>query len=87
MSKPTPGPWTVVRRRDGMAIQPIGLVAFGGMADERARANLALAAAAPELLDLLQKHLDWYDGKLLSCSENEFIDATRAVIEKAGGEP
>lgn len=44
------GPWTVVRRRDGAAISPVGLVLFGSIDEEQERA-LRLAAAAPELLE------------------------------------
>lgn len=46
MSGFTPGPWSVVRRRDGAAIAPVGLVALGVVKE----ADLQLAAAAPDLV-------------------------------------
>lgn len=46
MSAHTPGPWIVVRRRDGLAIAGAGVILFG----EGREADAALIAAAPDLL-------------------------------------
>ena len=98
-NKFTPGPWTVADPEDLSYTQVI--VAASGTDDAEdvaevsisrpdihpnARANARLIAAAPELLDLLQKHLDWFEGKFLPVNESEFIAATRAAIAKARGE-
>lgn len=79
MSACTPGPWSVVRRRDGLAIAPVGLVLFGEH-DEQHVADIALAAAAPELLEALLGVL-----RVADRATDEF-DAARAAIEKARGE-
>lgn len=96
MNAHTPGPWVVTPKKTWsasiavMAASKIGVpvgwasrVARGG--DEEALANARLIAAAPLLLDLLQKHLDWFDGKFLPIDEGSFIEATRAAIAKARG--
>lgn len=56
MSKHTPGPWVVVRRRDGLAVTGCGVVLFGDQEESAADANLI--AAAPELYDSMLELLD-----------------------------
>lgn len=86
MTAHTPGPWSVVRRRDGLAISPARLLLLGEC-DDRAVADTALAAAAPELLILLERHLAWLDGTLLPAlgEEAALIAAARAAVAKARG--
>jgi hypothetical protein len=62
--KHTPGPWRndpeigVTFGPDGTAIQT-----GGGGCGEEYRANAALIAAAPEMLEALKDMIDWQDGK------------------------
>ena len=93
MSKHTPGPWVTgntnpmlfgVQRGNGT--EPIGFV-YGPSFPERsevgmrALANAKLVAAAPEMLDALQRLIDFSPG-----TENQATKQARAAIAKALGE-
>jgi ABC-type arginine transport system ATPase subunit len=92
MSKHTPGPWTVIRRRDGLVIAGPGVALFGDQ-DERA-ADANIIAAAPELLEALEA--EEYAQRLANHHESQMqakvararADKMRAsAIAKARGEP
>lgn len=94
MSAHTKGPWTAsledseILPAPGSKRNTVGRFHAGrGDAGNDARplrADLVLMAAAPELLELLRKHLDWFDGKFHpGADEASFIAATRAAIKKA----
>ena len=100
MSKHTPGPWSVVEHDHAICIQTESpsktkygasrYAAIGGFDRndraqlEEARANARLIAAAPELLEALQKiagntYDEWTNGA-------EAARIARAAIAKATGE-
>lgn len=89
MSKHTPGPWNIEpygnNRQLVIGVYPNDSLAAEVEGPNRV-ADAHLIAAAPDLLALLQQHLDWFDGKFLPVDEVAFIEATRATIAKARGD-
>ena len=86
-AKHTPSPWTVVRRRDGLAIQPVGLILMGEH-DEHSLADIALAAAAPDLLEALAEVLrefDLDDQEAYTGRQRSALYVARAAVAKARG--
>jgi hypothetical protein len=93
MSKHTPGQWTtgkgqfLVREVDNKRF--IARTAmpgyYRGRSDEEAEANAKLIAAAPAMLDVLERLVTYYQSE--SRPEAVFkLDAARAAIAKARGE-
>lgn len=95
MSKHTPGPWTIGGSRDwsGWVVGPESTppVATIGQGVEEWRANGKLIAAAPELLEAVQRALA-VEASVTQGQERElragYLDLLRAAIAKAeGAEP
>jgi len=97
MSRHTPGPWTFdwnVARLDVFSADASRLVAtlrrsaISSVIDSSAIANARLIAAAPELLEALQRTLNWltsYPGEGTMGPDGPYEQA-RAAIAKATGE-
>lgn len=88
----TPGPWAVSSNtacifgaKRGLGLEPIGLIYHPALPDNsavglRARADAALCAAAPELLDALRELLEAHRSKYPAF---EFgVDAQNAWVER-----
>ncbi len=91
MSKHTPGPWLAVKyskKRFGIGRQGDSAFAFLQGIDVDAdhpamRANAALMAAAPELLEALEQAIAFMDGERTPI--NALVHA-RSILAKAKGE-
>lgn len=94
MNKHTPGPWEVfgdwgIKDQKGRIIasfEPLKSDDQNGNSNE-SFANASLIASAPNLLEALEKMIDWYDKHQL---RNEpafpFYSISRTAIAKARGE-
>lgn len=91
--KHTPGPWTMVGREIfGQAFdQSARLICdkVKGGSPESADANARLIAAAPDLLAVVRRFVQLYDGvrDSLGPSVSNMLAHAEAVIAKAGGPP
>lgn len=91
-TKHTPGPWNAVELEDGNIVtgntRHCGNVCELDLGTE-SDANARLIAAAPELLEALERALRWFDGDFPYGHEDvergETAAAARAAIEKARG--
>ena len=93
MSKHTPGPWSKGKNRTQNCILSQGLVVAQvnhyPLDPEQSDANLALIAAAPDLLAALESVLAYDDNSLPwdECNLPKWlIDEVRAAVQKARGE-
>lgn len=88
MSKHTPGPWSI----DGdillTHVDPFGDTPFGRvnisheLTEDEREANRALIAAAPDLLEALDKMLDHFEGRI----PLELFELSESAIARAKGE-
>jgi hypothetical protein len=94
MSEHTPGPWHVEpleSETDALAIckahdGAVATIVPWDTLDETDYANACLIAAAPELLEVLERIAnDWEEGKGASHTEFEYRKWARAAIAKARG--
>ena len=93
VSKHTPGPWTVVSHGGFISIFPQGVrkveypsqeIATCHNEQQNAKANAALIAAAPALLEALQAFVE--SVSLTPPGANKTLDKARAAIAQALGE-
>lgn len=95
-TKPTPGPWSITRRRVDMQIhaapgndpslhrgQPIAYVCGSGVHAMRQEADARLIAAAPDLLAALEAITS--DSGTWNCMPMRLRDLAAAAIAKAEG--
>ena len=92
--KPTPGPWAVARMTPCRVDTASGSISISwssnndsGAREREAEANARLIAAAPELLEALQKMLPELRGlSIVSDTAAEMLREAEAAIAKATGE-
>lgn len=81
----TPGPWAVGDGYEVYAITAYRSVAMV-LGDEHAKANSALIAAAPDLLEALERCVREMKGSISFTHEfDDAIEAARAALSKAKG--
>ena len=92
MSKHTPGPWSYVGETHGFYVGKPGIrlaavMGAGGVEEEEA--NARLIAAAPELLDIVQRFVTTSRGDDWIANLNQLsdlLDDAEIVIAKAKGQ-
>jgi hypothetical protein len=95
MSGHTPGPWEATQPDDFDAIwvlrngTTVCVVSSGGVKPEQARANAALIAAGPDLLEACQKLIDYRNRNTRNWQTEKAEDYFRMIrlaITKATGQ-
>lgn len=90
MSKHTPGPWPVLRRRSGSitSIGPCVADEYAGIAWlDVGEADAILMAASPDLLEALEDAVNWFRQLKDWCGVGDpNIEKYQAAIAKAKGE-